>query len=283
MPVPDHVHRFWRELDLLFERVEPTWWGAVVTDSRFPAIWDVNYARVDTAGGGDLSTADIESVLLPALEEACVDVMHVVTFVLDETTDLVSGLSTRGHLIGWDLVMDLVRDPMQDDRGIRVEELSPGAELWDRLAGSLRSFGIEERDAVAQLSRLERDVLTPAGKRWFGVRDTDGVVVSLAALVVIGDVGYLDNVATFPEARGRGYASALTSRLCEEARVAGAEHVSLFADPGAKDVVSMYERLGFRGVATIGSTRGPIPEARHARDPGSSGTMSPVRPDREAR
>jgi ribosomal protein S18 acetylase RimI-like enzyme len=178
--------------------------------------------------------------------------------------------------------MDLVRGPTEDDRGIEVEELIPGDELWDRLAASLRSFGIEEPDAVAQLSRLERDVLTPAGKRWFGVRDK-GVVVSLAAMVVIGDVGYLDNVATFPEARGRGYASALTSRLCAEAMAAGAEHVSLFADPGAKDVVSMYERIGFRGVATIGSTRGPIPATRAARDAGSSGTMTPDRPDREAR
>jgi ribosomal protein S18 acetylase RimI-like enzyme len=266
MPVPDHVHRFWRELDEFFEHVRSTWWGAVVTDSRFPAIWDVNYARVDTAGTG-LSAADIEIVLLPALEEAGVDVLHVVTFVPEETTALVSELTTRGHLIGWDLVMDLVRDPTTDDSPIEVEELSPGDELWDRLSASLRSFGIDERDAVAQLCRLERDVLTPAGKRWFGVRD-NGVVVSLAALVVIDDVGYLDNVATFPEARGRGYASALTSRLCREAKEVGAEHVSLFADPAAKDVVSMYERLGFRGVATIGSTRGPVPATRAARDPG---------------
>jgi ribosomal protein S18 acetylase RimI-like enzyme len=252
-----------------------------VTDSRFPAIWDVNYARVDAAGD-DLSATDIETDLLPALEEAGVDVMHVVTFVPEQTTALVSELSTRGHLIGWDLVMDLVRDPMKDDRRIEVEELRPGDELWDRLSASLRSFGIDERDAVAQLCRLERDVLTPAGKRWFGVRD-EGVVVSLAALLLIDEVGYLDNVATFPEARRRGYASALTSRLCAEAKAAGAEHVSLFADPAAKEVVSMYERLGFRGVATIGSTRGPVPATRAARDAGSSGTMTPVRPDREGR
>jgi hypothetical protein len=49
--VPDHVVRFWRSLDLCFGRVEPTWWGAVVTDARFPAVWDVNYARVDVAAG----------------------------------------------------------------------------------------------------------------------------------------------------------------------------------------------------------------------------------------
>jgi ribosomal protein S18 acetylase RimI-like enzyme len=281
MPVPDHVHRFWRELDKLFEHVRPTWWGAVVTDSRFPAIWDVNYARVDAAGNG-LTATDIEVDLLPALEEAGVDVMHVLTFVPEETTGLVSELSARGHLIGWDLVMDLVRDPTEDDRGIEIEELSPGDELWDRIAASLTSFGLEDPDTVAQFSRLERDVLTPAGKRWFGVRHK-GIVVSLAALVLIDGVGYLDNVATFPEARGRGYASALTSRLCQEAKVAGAERVSLLADPAAKDVVSMYERVGFNGVATIGSTRGPVPAALADRDAGSSGTMTPVRPDREAR
>jgi ribosomal protein S18 acetylase RimI-like enzyme len=112
---------------------------------------------------------------------------------------------------------------------------------------------------VRQLLALERDVLAPAGKRWFGVRNRRGVVVSLGALLVAEGVGYVDGVATFPRARRRGYASALVARIVREARSAGARRVWLLADPEAPEVVRMYARLGFREVARIGSTRGPLP------------------------
>ena len=65
-PIPEHVLRFWRSLDAMFGRVEPTRWGAVVTDRRYPAVWDANYARVDTDSAG-LTLAEVEASLLPAL------------------------------------------------------------------------------------------------------------------------------------------------------------------------------------------------------------------------
>jgi ribosomal protein S18 acetylase RimI-like enzyme len=92
-----------------------------------------------------------------------------------------------------------------------------------------------------------------------GVRDSDGVVVSLAALLVLDGVGYVDNVATFPEARRRGYASAITGHIARKARSAGAERVFLLADPEALATVRMYERLGFRGAGKLASTRGAVP------------------------
>ena len=53
-------------------------------------------------------------------------------------------------------------------------------------------------------------------------------------------------------------ASAIVSRAIELARGSGAEHVSLFADPDALPVVRMYERLGFRGVGRLASTKGRV-------------------------
>ena len=97
--LPDHVLRFWRALDERFGSVEPVWWGAVVTDARFPMIWDANYARVDVAAP-DLRLADIESHLLPALRDAGAPVMHVVTFHPEEATSLLSELSSRGDRLG---------------------------------------------------------------------------------------------------------------------------------------------------------------------------------------
>ena len=259
MPLPSHVLRFWSALDELFSTVEPTGWGAVITDGRFPRIWDTNYARVDVADPG-LRATDIEHALLPALRRVGAQTFHVVTFHHEATAGLLAELSTRGHRLGWDLVMDLVpgavAGPPSD---IEVEELVPGDELWSSVADSFALFGVDAGDAVVQLRAIERDVLAPGGKRWFGVRDAEGTLVSLAALLLLEGVGYLDNVATVPASRGRGYASAVTGRLVAEAAAGGAGHVCLFADPDDVAVVRMYERLGFSSVGRLASTRGPLP------------------------
>ena len=258
--LPDHVPRFWRALDERFGSVEPVWWGAVVTDARFPMIWDANYARVDVAAP-DLRLAEIEDHLLPALRDAGAPVMHVVMFHPEEATSLLSELSSRGDRLGWDLVMDLAGEP-PPPTDVAVTPLEGRDDLWDTVADSLVLFGAEPGEALEQFRTLERDVLAPAGKRWFGVVDQDGTVQSLGALVVLGDVGYVDNIATFPPFRGRGLASAVTATIARDARREGANHVFLLADPEAAAIVSMYERLGFTSAGTLASARGPIPGTR---------------------
>ncbi len=57
--------RFWRAHDDLFERTEARWWGAVVSDARFPAIQEPNYARVETRQPVRLE--EIEDALVPAM------------------------------------------------------------------------------------------------------------------------------------------------------------------------------------------------------------------------
>ena len=261
MPIPDHIHRFWCALDDLFADVAPTPWGAVVTDGRFPRIWDANYARIDVDDPG-LRAAEVERSLLPALARVGADVMHLVTFHHEAHGGLLAELSTRGHRLGWDLVMDAdPSEPPVVPASVRVEELHDGAELWSRVGDSLAFFGADPGPAVAQLQTIERDVLAPGGKRWFGVRDPHGSVVSLAALLVLDDTGYVDNVATFPDARGKGLASAVTSRITAEADRAGARHLCLLCDPDDGAVVRMYRRSGFREVGRLASTRGPLPSA----------------------
>jgi ribosomal protein S18 acetylase RimI-like enzyme len=254
-PIPDHVLRFWRSLDQLFGRVEPTWWGAVVTDDRFPAIWDANYARVDVAAD-DLTLAEVEATLLPALREVGTSVQHLVSFHPEATAPLLRELEDRGHRRTWDLVMDLRGEPDDDGRR-RVEELMEGPELWERVGASLALFGVEGDDALTQLATIEREVLAPGGKRWYGIRDGDRIV-SLGALLLLDGVAYIDNVATFPKARGRGHASAVTTRMIRAARAAGASRVCLFADPDDRSVVGMYERLGFRAAGMLAATRGTV-------------------------
>ena len=151
---------------------------------------------------------------------------------------------------------------------IRSVELSP---RHQRSSGIL-PYGVEDslalfgNDATVseQLRRIEEETFSTEHKRWLGVRDDDGTIVALAALVQLEGVGYLDNVATFPEARGRGMATAIVSRAIELARGSGAEHVSLFADPDALPVVQMYERLGFRDVGRLASTKGAVTDVPSA-------------------
>ncbi|MEP6972605.1 MAG: hypothetical protein ABI869_00515, partial [Actinomycetota bacterium] len=198
MPVPDHVHRFWMALDERIGHVRPAWWGAIVTDERFPAVWDVNYARID-APAPDLTLAEVADALLPALIEVGADVFHVVLFHPEETTGLLVELSTLGHILTWDAVLELEDEPSISVVDAAVHELG-GPALWSRVEESLALFDVQV-DVTSQLMALEEASFAESGKRWFGVRDDDGLIVSLAALVTLEGVGYLDNVATFPDAR----------------------------------------------------------------------------------
>jgi ribosomal protein S18 acetylase RimI-like enzyme len=268
--IPEHVLRFWRALDSLFGRVEPTWWGAVVTDGRFPAVWDANYARVDVAA--DLGLAEVEASLLPALLEAGSSVQHVVSFQPHATESLLRELADRGHRLTWDLVLDLDVEPPAD-MSWQVEALPNGPELWSRVRESLSLFGIDDDATADQLARIERDVLAPGSKRWFGVRDDAGDLASLGALLVLDDVGYIDNVATFEQARGRGLATAVTTHMIGVAVRSGASRVCLFADPDDRSVVGLYERLGFRHAGLLAATRGPVDPGAISRAGRGSGPL----------
>jgi ribosomal protein S18 acetylase RimI-like enzyme len=256
----DDLVAFWTALDGHLERVEPVRWGAVVTDRRFPDVWDANYARVET-DDGHLSLADVARSLDPAIVAAGAAAFHVVMFRPEATMRLLTELSSRGDRLSWDVVMshegdlaELTNDAPGDPHD--VEELSVDQELWDKLAGSLAWFGITEPEVVRQLLRLEREAMDPGTmKRWFGVRDDRGEVMTLAALVLLGGLAYVDDVVTFPEARGRGYARAVVTRLVREARASGARRTFLLVDPDGP--VLLYERLGFREATRIASTLAP--------------------------
>src|SRR5437867_2602841 len=91
VPLPEPLHRFWVSLDELVADVLPTPWGAVVTDARFPDVWDTNYARLDVAT--EVSVATIEADLLPALLHAGGRVEHVVSFHHEAHGELLAELA----------------------------------------------------------------------------------------------------------------------------------------------------------------------------------------------
>jgi ribosomal protein S18 acetylase RimI-like enzyme len=241
--------RYWRAQDELFDRVEPGWWGAVVSDPRYPRVQEPNYARVET--GHPVRLAEVEEALLPAMARCGCRRAHVVVFRPEEQTDLLVEASTRGDPILFDLVMEHPA-VAETDLDPRVEEVTVLDDaFWKAHRDSLGWFDVKDSRVVDEVATIERDLLAPAGRRWFTVRH-DGVIVAFAALLVLQGVGYLDHVVTFPEARRRGYASALARHAASESAAAGAERTYLLAEREGP-AAALYEGIGFRPVTTIAS------------------------------
>jgi predicted GNAT family acetyltransferase len=94
------------------------------------------------------------------------------------------------------------------------------------------------------------EVFTEAGSgRHFAVR-AEGRVVSAAELYSDGRTAQVEDVATSPDNRGRGLASAVVLRAVEEAVASGHDFVFLVASDGSWPK-ELYARLGFE---TIGHT-----------------------------
>ena len=243
---------FWRAQDAVFERVETAWWGAVVSDARFPALQEPNYARVETRQ--PVALPEIEDGLLPAMRESGCTRAHVVIFHPEDQTDLIAAASTRGDRIVWDLVMVRSGPDAGPRHGEEVSELDEA--FWGVHRDSARLFDVSDEETLDQLQALERDVLVPAGRRWFWVTD-DGRAVALGALLVLERTAFVDHVVTFPAARRRGHAEALTRRLVAEASAMGAARTYLLADPEG-DAVRVYERVGFERVGYLASWLSPL-------------------------
>lgn len=244
--------RYWRAQDALFERVEPTWWGAVVADARYPAIQEPNYARVETAQPVRLS--EIEAEMVPAAERAGSLRRHVVVFRTEEQVDLIAEASTRGELVTWDLVM--VHGGRPPGPGDRVEEVRAfGEAFWVAHRESSRLFDITDERALDQLQAMERDLMIPAGRRWFAVADRNGPA-ALASLLVLQGSGFVDHVVTFPHARRRGHAQALAERVVAEAAAAGAQRTYLLTEPDSA-AERIYGRAGFEPLAHLASWISP--------------------------
>jgi ribosomal protein S18 acetylase RimI-like enzyme len=260
--VPDlePLIRFWQALDARFAMVEPTWWGAVVSDPRFPAIWDVNYARVEVDDPG-LGLADVEAASFPVLRANRARNAHTVVFHPEQVTGLLTEASTRGDELSWDTVMELAGDPPDVPAPVDVREVKVFDDrFWIRYRESLPEFDITDPEAIEQLVDLERTVLLPAGKRWFEIRDDTDRAVAYGSLVPLEGVGYVDHIVTFADARRRGYASAITRRIVQESRAMGQDRVYLLVERGSAARL-VYERLGFVQVAEWASTLGPIARA----------------------
>jgi RimJ/RimL family protein N-acetyltransferase len=89
---------------------------------------------------------------------------------------------------------------------------------------------------------------------YFGIR-RGGALVSVAGVHVYSPryrVAALGNIATRPDFRGQGLATAVTARLSQELRGAGIEHVGLNVHADNLGALACYQKIGFERIADYG-------------------------------
>jgi ribosomal protein S18 acetylase RimI-like enzyme len=139
------------------------------------------------------------------------------------------------------------REPDRAAAGIQVEEVDADAFASIHEATIRDEPWGSDPEVVRQLLGLDRRIAAVVPTRPFGVVAA-GVVVSAALLFQDGPVAQVEDVATLPAYRGRGFARAVVIEAVAAARRAGAEVVFLIADESDWPH-RLYGRLGFDTVA----------------------------------
>jgi ribosomal protein S18 acetylase RimI-like enzyme len=257
--MPTVAEPYFEASDAALQGTRRTWWGTVVTDDRFPDVYDLNYARV-TEEAADLTLTDVVEELEPLLRPAGSRHLQITVMHPGGAPALVEEAVAAGLRVSTDSVMELRREVLPPAGAADgIERADPAGDLlWRTLRDSYREFDVTQPHVVEQLLRWNREVLAPAGRRHFLAR-RDGRVAGMGALQVADGIAYVDDIVTFPEFRRRGVASAIVARLVREAAAFGAGATFLLADEAGP--IRLYRSLGFEETGTIRTLLGHAPWA----------------------
>jgi ribosomal protein S18 acetylase RimI-like enzyme len=217
-------------------RREPAQFGIAVFDDDLPLRHDSNYLRVET---DEVTAEELEAeasrlgrpaVLLPNA--------HV-------GERLAPHFAERGWLVHRGLVMVQRRKPERPVDTVTVEEVDERA-LRPARRDMLGDAPWATPELVEQLLDAKVAIGRSLETRFFAVR-ADGRIAAYTDLYLDGRTAQVEDVATLPEYRGRGYASSVVWRAVSEAKRAGCDFVFLVSD--AEDwPQQLYRRLGFDDV-----------------------------------
>jgi GNAT superfamily N-acetyltransferase len=205
------------------------------------------------------TAAGIREVLHPALAAAGAPYEHVEFWETSVQGSLLEEFRGEADVPDPDVVMVSEGVPPDAEPSeVRVEEMTrPDSAFWPWYRDSLREFGMAlSEEVLDQMVRRTREVLLPAGLRWF-VGHLEGRPAGYASLISLQGVGYLDNVVTVPELRRRGVAAACVAAAVRTGTEAGDRLVFLLAERDGSPQ-RLYERMGFRTVAPVESFTTPL-------------------------
>ena len=232
---------FMARADMGGARTEPFRYGTAVFMDDLPLRHDSNYllvARLPAGVGAEELAAEADRV------QGRTGLEHRALVVPDEAAGrrLEAGFTALGWNVHRHLVMDLRRAP---DRVVDirlVQEVDDAALRAGRERQILdEPWGTPE--VARQLLDAKRRIAQAVRARFFAVV-VDGEAVSWGDLYSDGVTAQVEDVATLPEHRGRGYASAVVMRAVAEALDEGAGFVFLVADDEDWPK-ELYRRLGF--------------------------------------
>ncbi len=231
------------------------------------------YAR-PKLGTQVISVADVQLVLARQRE---IGVPQSIEWMREATPNLVevakaASLSVNEYPL---LVLDGLQPPRPPSRQATVRKVLPTDDIGligsvGRLAfatpyGAPGTAGVEELKAIAAdrtpaAIAFERDRIV-SGWTVMAAAFVDAMPVAIGVHQPIGSVTEVAGIGTLPAYRGLGLASAITTLLVEDAVEAGVQTVFLSA--ANAEVARLYERLGFRRIATA-CVAGPPPEVGNA-------------------
>jgi ribosomal protein S18 acetylase RimI-like enzyme len=229
------------------ERVIPFRFGHAYFNSSFPQIWDLNVVCVETHGEVDPGEVASDAELLHS------DAGHAHRRVA--ASDDRVGTSCEPFLtrLGWEsdrLVVMVYRGPGERTATDTVVDEVTVADLREFRREIARDEPWAESEEVVEMLLDAAALWSEVGSgRHFAVRESDRVV-SATDLYSDGRTAQVEDVATSPDSRGRGLASAVVLRAVEEAVASGHDFVFLTANDGTWPK-ELYTRLGFE---TIGHT-----------------------------
>ena len=223
------------------DRVEPFRFGHAVFTESLPRVWDLNLLRVER---GVPATADELASEADRLLGGA-GLAHRRISILDER--LGEEIAPDFRSLGWRAdrfaYMARRRSPEREvDVGLASEVPWEANEALRAVIARGEPWA-EDDEVVRQLWEANGRVARAGHGRHFAVL-VHAEVVASADLYSDGATAQVEDVATLPEHRGRGYASAVVQRAVAEAEATGHDLVFLIAD--AEDwPKKLYRRLGF--------------------------------------
>ena len=224
------------------ERIVPFRFGRALFNDTLPLVWDLNVLRVDKPAGATAEALAAEAERLHG------DAGHGHRRVAVNDERAGNELADPFRALGWRVDRFVVMG--WRGTGERVAgETTPVEEVDAAALRPLREV-IVSAEPWAKSEEVTRMVVDSAqlfgrvgNARHFAVLANEEVA-SAADLYSDGRTAQVEDVATSPAHRGRGYASAVVLRAVEEALATGHDFVFLVAD--AEDwPKELYVRLGF--------------------------------------